>query len=743
MADLPQSKFIAGLASLASSGITRDEMAKYFTGLVKDSFGIEKVAIRDVASSESGSAVGGQVLSTRKHFVDNNLSEYSLFPELIGYSNDGYRSYAAIPIMADGKVVSLLEMLSSTENRFTPDLIDGIALGALLIGFALAYKSEHSRSSRLAGYFDAVFNSDNPQILVSSGGAIVKANKVAVKSFKIQTSSDIKSALGVDYNSVLSMASARSQSFITVREDAAERTYSASVSRAGDTLLYLSLQDVSDMASLRNALQSITQSDDALIVFTDQQMNIIGTTENFERILGHNKNITIGKSVSDLVSDKQRDGFETTIRSEKERAARTGKADVLTLSGYPIRMRFSAARSLNGYAIMFVKADAEKYVQDLREGLDDFIANASEIVIRVDRMGYITGCNLSTESTLGYRRDDMVGKDIRSIYKDQSIVDRDMAYARNLGKPDNSYVDLVNKNGDTVPGTQSIRLLTDPDGNSEYIVVIRELLTKRTLEDRELTLTKKETEMKRLRSTGELKSQFIYNISHELKTPLTNIKGFAKLLHGGEFGQLNDEQKQYMQTISDEADRLMLIIQQVLDSAKLDAQKVKLELKEVDMNSLKDNPSIVALKESAEEKGLTFSWKVDFDVPTIHADPNRIIQVFVNLIGNSIKFTETGGIKVHISKKLRSKIECSVEDTGIGISEEDRKKLFKKFYQVPTKKGLVTQNGAGTGLGLSITKELVKLHGGEISFESQPGRGARFWFTLRVNPKSAKQRPQQ
>lgn len=737
MEGLPSNRFVAGLASLAGSGVTRDEMIKYFTKLVEESYGVEKVSIRDVDGISDGSAVCTQLISTRKPFVDNNLSEYSMSPELAGYGSSGYRSYAAVPILADGRVVSMLEMLSHTENRFTDDALQDISVSALLIGFALAYKAERNRSTALAGYFDAVFNSGSPQMLVSPDGKIVKANKAAIRNFRVQQGAEIKSALGVDYGTLMSMAG--SHGTIAVEMDGASRAYSAAVSKASDALLHVSLQDVSDVSAIRGAMQSISQSADTMILFTDALLNMVDATDSFEKILGYERRIMMGKPIADIISDKRREDFAASLKGDDKKAS-VGRTDVVSIGGYPIRMHYSAVKSVGGYSIMFTRSDAEKYVEDLREGFNDFIANAAEMVIRVDGMGYITSCNLATESTLGYAREDLVGKEIRSVYKDQAIVDRDMAYARNLGKPDNSYVDLLGKNGEIVPGTQSIRFLTDQDGNSEYVIVIRELLTKRILDDRELALSKVEREMKQLRSTGELKSQFIYNISHELKTPMTNIKGFAKLLYSGEFGQLNDDQKQYIQTISDEADRLMLIIQQVLDSAKLDAQKIKLELKDVDLNSMQDNPSIVALKESAEEKGLSFKWDVAYDVPTVKADPNRLIQIFVNLIGNSIKFTERGGIHVKISKKTKGKVQCDIIDTGIGISEEDRHRLFRKFYQVQAKKDLVKQDGAGTGLGLSITKELVKLHSGEISFESQPGKGTRFWFTLRIKPKARRQK---
>ena len=138
-----------------------------------------------------------------------------------------------------------------------------------------------------------------------------------------------------------------------------------------------------------------------------------------------------------------------------------------------------------------------------------------------------------------------------------------------------------------------------------------------------------EGRLKKLESEAALKSQFIYNISHELKTPLTSIKGYSKLLYDGEFGPLNDEQKEYIKTTLGEADRLMLIIQQILDAAKLESDKVKLELKEVDLQNMANNPSIKGLEETARNKGLTFKWQVAYDVPKITADPNRLIQIFV------------------------------------------------------------------------------------------------------------------
>ncbi|MDE1856318.1 MAG: HAMP domain-containing histidine kinase, partial [Candidatus Micrarchaeota archaeon] len=184
----------------------------------------------------------------------------------------------------------------------------------------------------------------------------------------------------------------------------------------------------------------------------------------------------------------------------------------------------------------------------------------------------------------------------------------------------------------------------------------------------------------------------------------------------------------------------MELIMQILDVAKLSSGKIKLDLQPVDFRELEKNPSIKAQEEVAAGKGLMFSWNVDYSVGEIKVDPNRMIQVFVNLLTNAIKFTEHGSIVVSITKKGKS-IRVEVKDTGIGISKEDQRKLFKKFYQVH-REGMIMQKNAGTGLGLSIVKEIVNLHGGRMGVNSELGKGSTFWFTIPMLGKQKKEKRQ-
>ena len=264
-----------------------------------------------------------------------------------------------------------------------------------------------------------------------------------------------------------------------------------------------------------------------------------------------------------------------------------------------------------------------------------------------------------------------------------------------------------------------------------------ELETKRELNELNEELERQRGTINKLLGQGELKSQFIYHISNDLKIPLTNIIGFSKLLYLGEFGPLNADQQSHISSIIEESNRLMEIITQIRDAVQLDSNKMKLELTEVDMRNIGENSSIKMLAEVARIKGLKFSWQVQSDTPSVIADSGMIIRMFVNLIGNSIKFTESGSITVNIGNRMtkagkRHSIECSIIDTGVGIPEEGRHRLFREFYGASKMKGNVKQDGSGIGLGLSLTKKMVELHGGKMGYEPREGGGSRFWFTIPI-----------
>ena len=727
------SKLLLDLIPITNSAVSEEELTRQFTKIISEYFGLDKVSMTNIYSGDyKSSALLDYVLNTRKSYIDNQLSDFSSFPEFIGYKNRGYKSCAIMPVMTGGRVVSVMELLSNAENKFTEDLMSSISFGASFMGFALMYKYESSKSARLASYFDGAFSSVTPQLLVSNTGSIVKANKSAINEFGYDVqNSEIGKILNLDVKQLAS-GSAR----VELNLNNAMRVYALASRPVNERLMHVSVQNVTELEKFKKILSLMGESAYAGIMYLDDNLTVTDVTNSIEKVMGYQSDLVVGKLITDMVPLNER--VELKEKLSKGTRSLSGSMNLMSADSAPVLIRYVASKLTNGYVLLFANARAEQYVANMQSTLTDFIDNTSDIVMVVDATGLIKSSNMPVEPVLGYARDQLAGKDIRNLYADPSILDRDMSYVRKGNKVDNSYIDLFAKDGSKVPATHSMRAFKDIDGNSSYIIVTKELATRRRINEQESDIKELLNKVSRLKSTSDLKSQFIYNITHELKTPLTNIIGYSILLYDGGPGVLNAEQKDYVFTIIEEVKRLTQIIQQVLEAAKLDSDKVKLELKEgVDLKELGGNPSIKALKESAEAKGLTFAWNAKFDVPEITADINRLIQVFVNLIGNAVKFTETGGITVEIERKSKKSVKCSIIDTGIGINPEDQRQLFKKFYQAP-KKELVKQEQAGTGLGLSITKDIITLHGGKIDFVSEPGKGSKFWFTLPINPKPKK-----
>jgi CheY-like chemotaxis protein len=224
---------------------------------------------------------------------------------------------------------------------------------------------------------------------------------------------------------------------------------------------------------------------------------------------------------------------------------------------------------------------------------------------------------------------------------------------------------------------------------------------------------------------SNLKSAFVANISHELRTPLSGILGLNEILISNE--NLRGDDLVLARMIQESAQALLQVVNDILDLSKIEAGKITLEYSRFNLrNLLADCTSLMA--PGARNRGLTCELEIDPQVPdTVFGDASRLRQVLLNLIGNAIKFTEKGGVKVRVDALQLDaesvKLGFYVKDTGIGISAEDQKYLFKPFSQVDNSS---TRRFGGTGLGLAISRQFVEMMGGTIKLESEKGKGSTF-----------------
>ncbi|MBG3877071.1 response regulator [Desulfovibrio oxamicus] len=240
-------------------------------------------------------------------------------------------------------------------------------------------------------------------------------------------------------------------------------------------------------------------------------------------------------------------------------------------------------------------------------------------------------------------------------------------------------------------------------------------------------------------SANELKSQFVANISHEMRTPLSGILGIVDValsrLHETTPADRDDEQTRYLSMIRNVSEGLLHVINDLLDFSRMEAGRLGLDQVEYDLRAAVSD-ALAPLAVQAERKGLSLTVHIDADVPArLQGDPLRLRQVLVNLAGNAVKFTDTGSVHVDVRRNARCPrpggcLRFTVHDTGPGITTDKLPRLFESFSQAD---GSHTRRHSGSGLGLAISRHIVRLQGGDIGMDSTPGQGSRFWFTLPID----------
>ncbi|MGH9688161.1 MAG: response regulator [Candidatus Acidiferrales bacterium] len=371
------------------------------------------------------------------------------------------------------------------------------------------------------------------------------------------------------------------------------------------------------------------------------------------------------------------------------------------------------------------RRQTEKALEERSTFLDSLIKNTPIGIVAVDDRHAVQMCNPAFEKLFRYRQRDIGGKHLYELITapevDQEVQTNRTRMVRGQithlvtrrKRSDGSLVDVE---------AYSVPLLIE--GKVTGAVLLYQDITERKRAEEALRRAKSAAE-----AANRAKSEFLANMSHEIRTPMNGIIGMTELALDT---KLNLEQREYLTMVKSSADSLLTLINDILDFSKIEAGK--LEVEQIDFafeQTLGETIKVLGMR--AQQKGLELAWRVAPGIPErLKGEANRLRQVLVNLVGNSVKFTGRGEIAVEVEKEAEDSagmiLHFRVRDTGIGIAKEKQKMIFEAFTQADSS---ASRKYGGTGLGLAITTRLVNLMGGRIWLESELGQGSTFHFTAR------------
>jgi len=454
---------------------------------------------------------------------------------------------------------------------------------------------------------------------------------------------------------------------------------------------------------------------EGVFVFDTMEHRMFSVNKFMVSLLGYEEKDFLKLSYEDLLAPGQVDVNKNIQRVLKEgyvfvpeRIYKKKDGTYITVEAMATPLEYYGRKAI----LVFVRdiTQRRQFEEKIRQ-LSRAVEQSPSTVAITDLEGNLEYVNPKFTQLTGYTLDEVKGKNPRvlksgdkgsEVYKNlwETIVAGNEWRGEFLNKK---------KNGEVYWEYASISPIRDAVGKTTHYIKVAEDVTER----------------KRLE---KVKDDFVSMVSHELRTPLTAIKESINIVYDGSAGEINAEQKDFIETAKRNVDRLARLINDVLDFQKLQSGRMEFYSQETDLPKLLDEVYSTMMP-LARNKGLDLLLNVSPRLPLVHLDKDKIIQVLTNLINNAIKFTDQGKVTVVAMHEGPNAVRISVSDTGIGIKQDDIPKLFSSFSQVAP---IQYKKTGSTGLGLVISKEIVQKHGGKIWIESEFGKGTTFHFVLPI-----------
>ncbi len=486
-----------------------------------------------------------------------------------------------------------------------------------------------------------------------------------------------------------------------------------------------------DHLALRKHFDYILKYANDIILLTDRNMLIIEANDRAFEAYQRDRDELIGMSLAKIRAPSAVKELENESRILDEKGYSTYETVHIRKDGTLMPVEISA-RKVEIEGVRYFQSicrditERKSAEETLRESEERFRKIFEESPISIAMTGKdlaIIRANSAFCKMLGYREEELKSVTIRSFTHPDYIAGDDVSLLRLVAEEipvyhtENRY---IRKDKSVIWGSATISIIRNNNDEVQYFLVMVEDITLRKIAESELIAAKEKAE-----ESDRLKTAFLHNVSHEIRTPMNAIIGFSALLN--EPDTTEEERHQFIDIIFQSGNQLLSIINDIVDIANIESGQVKLNIKELNLNSsLRNLDEQFSYKEKSDLISINLETGLPDDKSFIVTDGIKVIQILSNLISNATKFTREG--RIDFGYKLKdSNLEFFVKDTGIGIPQEHHEKIFERFFQVDN---LISRKFGGTGLGLSICKAYVELLGGKIWVISNSGEGTDFRFTI-------------